>query len=144
MIFVNSIGLGLQSIYLTWFFLFTKNKSQINRVIIILLFILFFIHLYTRYSSQPESLIALIASLSSLIFCASPLASVSEVFRTKSTEKLPFALILSSFVVSSLWFLYGFMLGNIYVQLPNGIGVLIAGVQLTLFVIYPNKRKVKV
>lgn len=86
------------------------SKSQLNRQVGILLSLLLAIHLYTRYSSEPEGLVAPLASLASLIFCASPLAAVSEVIASRSTEKLPFALILSSFIVSSLWFSYGYVL----------------------------------
>lgn len=141
MIFVNSIGFTLQTCYLIWFYFYTVQRAAITRQLLLLLSILFSLHFYTRYSAEPEVLVAPFASLSSLLFCASPLASVSEVVRTRSTAKLPFALILSSFVVSSLWFSYGYLLDNSFVMLPNGIGALISGMQLSLFALYPNKSK---
>jgi len=141
MIFVNTIGLFLQSVYLAWFFIFTPIKSQINGRISLLLSLLLTVHLYIRYALEPESILGPFASISSLIFCASPLAAVQEVIRSRSTEKLPFPMILSSFLVSSLWFIYGYLISNAFVQLPNGIGALISGVQLSLFVVFPAKRK---
>ncbi len=90
---------------------------------------------------DPKTLAGTLACISSLVFCGSPLASVSDVIKTKSTEKLPFLLILSSFLVTIMWFLYGFALNDAFIQVPNAIGALISGVQLYLFVIYPNEPK---
>ncbi len=90
---------------------------------------------------DPLTLTGSLACISSLVFCGAPLVSVSDVIRTKSTEKLPFLLILSSFLVTIMWFSYGFVLRDAFIQVPNGIGAIISGVQLCLFAIYPNKPK---
>jgi hypothetical protein len=44
-------------------------------------------------------------------------------------------------LVTIMWFLYGFALNDAFIQVPNAIGALISGVQLYLFVIYPNEPK---
>lgn len=101
--------------------------------------------LYVHAKSQGEnSYIGLLASGSSLVFCASPLATVSTVIRTKSTESLPFNFILSSFLVSCMWLYYGLLADIILVTIPNAVGALLAIIQLTLFVLYPSKPSKKV
>lgn len=102
---------------------------------------LFVINIYSRVSTDPVNLVGILCCLCSLLFCASPLTLVSEVIRTKSTEKLPFGLIFSSFLVTLLWFLYGYLTDDGFIQFPNAIGALISGVQLILFIVYPSKRK---
>ncbi|XP_046918605.1 sugar transporter SWEET1 isoform X2 [Dermatophagoides farinae] len=143
MIFVNVIGFTLQSIYLFWFYLYTVPKSKINRPIIAVLSFIFFVHLYIQYSIEPEYLVGLMACLSSLFFSISPMPLVFEVIRSKCTERLPFSLIASSFMVTLLWFIYGSLIGDSFVKIPNGIGAIIYGIQLSLFAIYPSKRNIQ-
>lgn len=85
--------------------------------------------------------IGLLCCVASIIFCMSPLASLREVYRSKSTEILPFPLILSMFFVGGLWCLYGVIIDNTFIIYPNFLGFIIAGLQLLLFLIYPNKLK---
>lgn len=94
-----------------------------------------------RLSNGPVNLCGLLACASSLIFIAAPLVLVADVIKSKSSEKLPFLLIVSSFFVSISWFFYGFVLKDAFIQVPNGIGTMISGVQLSLFVLYPSKTK---
>lgn len=94
-----------------------------------------------RLSNGPVNLCGLLACVSSLVFTAAPLVLVADVIKSKSSEKLPFLLIISSFFVSISWFFYGFILKDAFIQVPNGIGTMISGVQLSLFVLYPSKTK---
>ncbi|KAK3872196.1 hypothetical protein Pcinc_022712, partial [Petrolisthes cinctipes] len=94
--------------------------------------------------AEPEvinSRVGLLCCVGSIVFCAAPLISLTEVFRTQCTDVLPFPLILATFLVTGLWWLYGLILQNPFVQYPNLIGCGLAGFQLLLFVVYPNKRK---
>lgn len=85
--------------------------------------------------------IGLMCCLGSIIFCASPLVSLAEVFRTQSTDILPFPLIFTTFLVTGLWWLYGIIIQNSFVKYPNLIGFALSGFQLFLFIVYPSKRK---
>jgi len=42
------------------------------------------------------------------------------------------------FLVAVLWTLYGYLLENLFIFLPNFICSIIAAVQLLLFLIFPN------
>ena len=74
-------------------------------------------------------------------FFASPLASLAQVIRSRSTEVLPFPLILANFVVTSQWWLYGIILDDNFVLVPNVLGWCLATFQLLLFAYFPSKRK---
>ncbi|CAG2163178.1 unnamed protein product [Oppiella nova] len=141
MIFVNTIGLSLQAFYLIWFYAFTIKRSQLNKQIGFLLSLLVLAYMVVESRSDPTYLAGLLACISSLVFCAAPLALVRDVVQSKSSEKLPFILIISSFMVTIMWFLYGLVIKDQFVSVTNGIGALINTVQLSLFVIYPNKAK---
>lgn len=49
----------------------------------------------------------------------------------------------ANFLVSSQWCLYGNLVQDIYIVVPNGIGMFLAVVQLALFVILPIRENEK-
>ena len=62
---------------------------------------------------------------------------------TKNTEVLPFPLILTNFFVTLQWYFYGYLLEDYFIQIPNLLGCILSSIQLTLFVIYPNKSDIR-
>ena len=74
-------------------------------------------------------------------FFASPLASLAQVIRTRCTEVLPFPLIVANFFVTSQWWLYGIILDDNFILVPNALGWCLATFQLLLFAYYPSKRR---
>jgi solute carrier family 50 protein (sugar transporter) len=90
---------------------------------------------------HARTVLGIVGASLAVCFFAAPLASLSHVMKTKSTEVLPFPLILSSFVVSGQWWLYGIILDDNFVKIPNFLGWLLATFQLLLFVYYPSKRR---
>ena len=117
------------------------NQRQLNRQIVILLSFLVLAYLVVESRSDPTYLTGLLACVASLVFCAAPLAQVRDVVNTKSSEKMPFPLIMSSFLVTVMWFLYGLLIRDQFVSVPNGIGAVISLIELSLFVIYPQTSK---
>lgn len=61
-----------------------------------------------------------------------------EIIRKKSTEGLPFPIILTGTLISFLWFLYGVVSRENFVIFQNGVVFLMSIVQLALFAIYPS------
>ena len=64
---------------------------------------------------------------------------VKNFVSARSTEVLPFYMILANFVVSGLWCIYGMMLDDNFIKIPNFMGLCLATVQLVPFVIFRNK-----
>ncbi|VDP10289.1 unnamed protein product, partial [Soboliphyme baturini] len=62
-----------------------------------------------------------------------------EVFRTKSTRSLPFPLCVAGLAVSSQWFYYGVLVDDIFIKIPNAIGIILSLLQLSLFVIFRER-----
>jgi len=94
------------------------------------------------YWEDPEEVefrYGIIITVLLMLLIASPLVSLGDVIRTKSTETLPFPLILSGTVVTFLWLLYGVIIKNPFIQFQNMMGFLLSASQLSLFAIYPSK-----
>ncbi|XP_076328172.1 sugar transporter SWEET1-like isoform X2 [Tachypleus tridentatus] len=144
-IVVNVIGLTFQTIYVLWYYIFTLNRQTLHKqllgVAVILLGLFYYLVYITKGKDEATFASGLMASGASLAFCAAPLSSMAEVLKTQSVKMLPFPIILTTFVMTSLWFLYGFMLNDKFIQVPNLIGAMLAGFQLFLFIIYPSKTR---
>lgn len=64
---------------------------------------------------------------------------VKAVFDTKSSDMLPLPLVLSSFIVSVQWYLFGYVNNDNFIQVPNFFWSILAGVQLALIYVYPSR-----
>lgn len=142
LMWVNSIGLLLQLSFLICFHLHTKLKRPLHLKMFTLAAILAAIFCEVNYVVKNKdtslNILGFIGCAAALFFFSSPLATVAQVVRSQSTESLPFPLILSAFLVSSLWTLYGVLCDDVFIYVPNFMGALITSCQLALFLIYPS------
>lgn len=60
--------------------------------------------------------------------------------KVKSTESLPFPIIMASLVVSSQWFVYGCLINDSFIQIPNFLGCVLSAFQLCFFLIYRSDQ----
>ncbi|XP_005184192.1 sugar transporter SWEET1 [Musca domestica] len=67
-----------------------------------------------------------------------PLLNLGKIIETKSTEGLPFPLILSGTIVAASWAAYGISIRNQIVAYQNLFLFFLSFVQLSLFAIYPT------
>lgn len=144
----NAVGLTLQVIYLCTYVRYCIStvpwlavRRQMVAATVVVASIQYYVFLSGDDTETIKTRIGLMCCLGSIIFCASPLVSLTEVFRTQSTDVLPFPLIFSTCLVSGLWWLYGITIQNNFVKYPNLIGFVISSFQLFLFIVYPSKRK---
>ncbi|KAB7498009.1 Sugar transporter SWEET1 [Armadillidium nasatum] len=145
MMVTNLVGMSLQVIYLVIYIKYCISLGPWKMIRKQMLFfgILFSAIVYYASFAGVSVLknIGLLCCVASIIFCISPLVSLREVFRTKSTAILPFPLILSMFFVGGLWCLYGSILKNSFIMYPNFLVFILAGFQLSLFLVFPSKVK---
>lgn len=110
-------------------------------------------------SDQAKEFLGIVCCFVTILFFAAPLASMLHVIRVKNTESLPFPIIFANFVVSLQWLVYGIIINDKFVQVfyqfcdlllinqkvifqvPNFLGVILSGLQLSLFCFYPKTSK---
>lgn len=66
-----------------------------------------------------------------------------EIIKKKSTEGLPFPIILAGTAVSVMWFLYGVVARENFMIFQNGVLSIMSVIQLSMFAIYPSKPAAK-
>ncbi|KAK6015368.1 mtN3/saliva family protein [Ostertagia ostertagi] len=62
---------------------------------------------------------------------AAPMAGLGVVLRKRCCDSLPLPMCIANLLVSSQWFLYGNIVRDNYIMAPNGIGVVLAVLQLS-------------
>lgn len=135
---VNLFGSTMFAFYsLFYYFMTRKHRRRVlAKILLTIATVSAIVFFSVVMSSDPVFFSGIFACLGSLTFCASPLIAIKHVIRTKSTDCLPFHLILFGFAVSSLWTSYGILIDNNFVIIPNALSSLISGFQLSLFIIY--------
>jgi len=145
-IFVNGVGFIVQAGYLLYYYKKTRLKSRLNRLFLFELIFCVFTIWFVRYShftkEEKGNVLGLICMVLNVASISAPLMDVSQVMRTQSTESLPFLLCLGNMICSLQWLIYGILVDDFYIKVPNSIAVLISAVQLSLFVIYPANHRV--
>merc|ERR1719161_2319416 len=77
-----------------------------------------------------------LGAIGSAQIALSPFKTLPEVLSTKSTKSWPFDLCLWSFIQSTATGGFGFAIADPSIWVPNVIGVIAAGIQLTLFAMF--------
>ncbi|VAH62801.1 unnamed protein product [Triticum turgidum subsp. durum] len=65
------------------------------------------------------------------------------VIRTECVEFMPFYLSLSTLLMSASFAVYGVLLRDLFIYLPNGLGVVLGATQLALYAYYSRKWRCK-
>jgi solute carrier family 50 protein (sugar transporter) len=102
---------------------------------ILIAFMMAFLPVFDAHYTQ---ILGIACNVLTVIFFASPLATMSQVIKKKTTESMSFPLSLMSAIVTLSWTLYGYLVGDYFVIFPNALGFILAALQLYLFIIYPN------
>ncbi|VEN61002.1 unnamed protein product [Callosobruchus maculatus] len=145
LILVNTIGATLFFSYVVTFYLYSIRRGTVMQQFMFCMLLMSMVLFYVHNQSDIEEArthLGLICCLVTIMFFAAPLTSLFHVIRIKSTDSMPYYLILATFVVSCQWFIYGSLLNDKFIQIPNFLGCILSAFQLSLFMIYPKDRKI--
>ncbi|CAF1501403.1 unnamed protein product [Adineta steineri] len=139
---VNFIGASLEFVYALVYLQYTPDRNSYLRLIGMALAFLAAISFYLLYivSDRSTAILhaGLVASVVTVIMYGSPLVSLQEVIQKQSTESLSLPLCFANLVVPAEWVLYGILISDKFVQVPNFLGAILGFIQVSLFFKYPR------
>ncbi|KAE9608597.1 hypothetical protein Lal_00020730 [Lupinus albus] len=149
LITINAFGCVIETIYLAIYITYCPKKTRMRTLGMILFFnfggccaIVLLTHLLSKGEGRVKLLGWICVVFSTSVFAA-PLSIIRVVIRTKSVEFLPFPLSLLLTISAVMWLLYGVSLKDIYVTLPNIVGLSFGTIQMILYAIYRNNKPLK-
>ena len=93
--------------------------------------------------SLARTRVGLLGALLSITYSSAPLANLPTVFKTRNTETLPYYLILATVLATAQWSLYGVIIEDNIIKIPNLVGFIAAVLQLSLFCCFSSNKSVK-
>ncbi|XP_053133522.1 sugar transporter SWEET1 isoform X3 [Hemicordylus capensis] len=142
LIIVNAIGATLQTLYVLVYFYFSPEKRSVLLKTLALLAVLLLGYCYFNMLVQDVTLrlarLGLFCSLFTISMYLSPLADLAKIVKTQSTQCLSFPLTVTTFLASASWTLYGLLLQDLYIAVPNVPGIATSMVRFWLFWRFPD------
>ncbi|NWV00731.1 SWET1 protein, partial [Upupa epops] len=141
LIAVNTIGAGLQTLYILVYLYYSPSKGPMMLRSLLLLAVLAAGYGYFTLVIGDEKMrleqLGLFCSVFTISMYLSPLADLAKIIRSRSSRCLSFPLTVATFLASSSWTLYGLQLHDPYITVPNIPGVITSAVRFWLFWRYP-------
>ncbi|XP_042374496.1 bidirectional sugar transporter SWEET2a-like [Zingiber officinale] len=143
---VNSAGAVFQSAYVGVFIFYADQARKLRMIAMFMGVLCTFIAIV--YASleffdplNRKTFVGYLSAASLISMFASPLFIINLVIRTRSVEFMPFYLSLATTLMSLSFFVYGMLLHDFFIYIPNGIGALLGAVQLLLYGYYGGKSR---
>ncbi|XP_072958421.1 bidirectional sugar transporter SWEET6a-like [Typha angustifolia] len=139
---INGIGLVLEAIYISIFFVYSPNRLRLKLLGILAGEFLFMAAMIVGvvvgvHTHEKRSLIVgVLCVIFGTCMYASPLSVMKMVIQTKSVKYMPFFLSLVCFLNGVCWTAYALIRFDIFVTIPNGLGALLGAAQLILYFWY--------
>ncbi|KAJ1399151.1 SWEET sugar transporter [Sesbania bispinosa] len=146
LITINAMGCVMEIIYIVTFTIYaTKEARRVTVKLFMVMNVMTFalILLITHFAFNGSLRIQILGwicvSVSVSVFAA-PLSIMAQVIRTKSVEYMPFYLSLFLTLSAIMWFVYGLLIKDICIAIPNVVGFTLGVVQMVLYGIYKNSN----
>ncbi|GMI76601.1 VEGETATIVE CELL EXPRESSED1 [Hibiscus trionum] len=136
---INGIGLFIELVYITIFFVFSDNRKRKRILLYIVIEAVFMaavvvITLMVFKTTKRRSMfVGILAMIFNIGMYVSPLTVMQMVIKTKSVKYMPFSLSLFNFLNGMVWTSYALLKFDINVLVPNGLGTLSGLGQLILY-----------
>ncbi|GLE01738.1 hypothetical protein PINS_up010576 [Pythium insidiosum] len=136
-----SATLGMHYVYV--FCRHSKNPQRPIRCVLAALIAIavLVMHATTRPEKEAQLLIGLPGNALSLLTSASPLLQLRTILRTKDASSLPFGMSVMNVVAGGVWMVYGIMLRDPLISLPNLFALTMGAIQVALILRFPAKNR---
>ncbi|KAG2502021.1 hypothetical protein HYH03_000515 [Edaphochlamys debaryana] len=89
--------------------------------------------------AQQQAIWGLAGNTIALIYYAAPLTTMWDVIRTRNSSSILVPLTVMNTLNAALWTTYGIAVLDVYIWLPNGIGLALSVLQIALRVVFPAR-----
>jgi len=138
----NVVGASLNIAWICVFMVYTENRknliAKVSAVVVVVGAVLAVQLVMGPKTDSASSVVGDVADIFNIGMYGAPLASLGTVVATRSVETLPIIMVLMTLVASMAWGIYAKWIGDYHMGIPNDIGVLLAIVQVIVWLKYRN------
>ncbi|PWA55129.1 SWEET sugar transporter [Artemisia annua] len=139
---VNAAGVSMQTLYLIILFIYSSKEKRVKYFGFVILDILFLgmVLAFTlvAFKEGRRTFTGVLCATFTTMMYAAPLAALSTTIKTKSVEYMPILLVFFLFLNGCAWFTFALLVTDIFVMVPNALGILLGAIQFTVYLIYRN------
>ncbi|KAI3703489.1 hypothetical protein L1987_73602 [Smallanthus sonchifolius] len=144
---VNTAGATMQALYLVLLFIYSSKEKRVQYFGFVVLDIVLFgmvlaFTLVAFGEGSRRTFTGVLCATFTLMMYAAPLAALRTTIKTKSVEYMPILLVFSLFLNGCVWFTFALMVTDIFVIVPNALGILLGSIQLIVYLKYRNSTPV--
>ncbi|CAN0897171.1 Bidirectional sugar transporter SWEET16 [Linum grandiflorum] len=143
---VNGAGVMFQSIYVVLFLTFAPRDKKISTAILVGIMNIGFLGaviaitlLALPKSHEKITFVGTLCMGLTIGMYAAPLSAMRMVIQTKSVMYMPFLLSFCLFLNGGVWSVYAVLVNDIYIIVPNAIGLVLGTAQLVIYMVYNDK-----
>ncbi|KAG6556682.1 hypothetical protein Mapa_001623 [Marchantia paleacea] len=146
---INGAGAALFFTFVLLFLIFSSGKEMLKVgalfvAVLAFLVVLIAVTLTVVQENQRKTVVGSIALVINIIMYSAPLSNTKLVIKTRSVEFLPFFFTLMAFINPVVWTAYAAVTTDIFIMIPNAIGVALGSFNLLLYgIFYKTKPKQK-
>ncbi|CAM0884864.1 unnamed protein product [Alopecurus aequalis] len=148
---INGVGLVIEAIYLITFFVHAPGRKRLRVLgvlaaeVVLMVGLVLGVLLGAHTHERRSMIVGIVCVIANTVMYASPLTVMFKVIRTKSVEYMPLFLSIVGLFNGICWTAYALIKFDLYITIPNALGVLFSIMQLILYGCYykstPNKEK---
>uniref|UniRef100_A0ACD5XDD4 Uncharacterized protein n=1 Tax=Avena sativa TaxID=4498 RepID=A0ACD5XDD4_AVESA len=141
---INGTGLVIESIYIAIFFSLASSKKRtrillvLGAVAVFMVGLVLVVLLGADTYEERSLIVGTICVIAGTAMYAAPLTVIQKVIRTKSVEFMPISLSLVGLLNGTCWTTYALIKFDLYITIPNGLGVMFSIAQVILYLCYYN------
>ena len=140
----NGLGGTITLIYITIFLIHVADRKVLLSLFYNFFLICCIVEIYfVFYYLVPSKVTGIIANVFNVLMYAAPGEKIYQICKGASYQLIPIWSTIGGTACSTSWMCYGIYQKDIYVVIPNALGVLASIVQIVIFVIYRRKQKNK-
>ncbi|KAI5070621.1 hypothetical protein GOP47_0014964 [Adiantum capillus-veneris] len=142
---ISSVGCGFETSYLIIYLVFATKPQKVYNFKLLGISLLSFlcIFLSTLFGAKGHkrlTIVGLLGCINSICMYAAPLGVMKQVIATRSVEFMPFFLSFSLFLCGGIWSAYALIVKDLFIGVPNGIGLLLGTIQLVLYLMFFDRK----